>query len=87
MRTIQLEQRVSPAEPVFEDRGSLDERVLLEALRAFRNGDFRVRLPEGDAGIWGTIAATFNDILELNQRTAQELRRIGHRPVFVMDVL
>ena len=51
--------------------------ALLGALRALRNGDLRVRLPEGEAGIAGAVAEAFNDIVELNQRTAQELRRIS----------
>ena len=51
--------------------------ALLGALRTLRNGDFRVRLPEGEAGMAGAVAEAFNDIAELNQRSAQELRRIS----------
>jgi HAMP domain-containing protein len=56
---------------------TLDQRQLLAALRAVRKGDFRARLPLGLTGIAGEIAETFNDIVELNARTARELRRIS----------
>jgi HAMP domain-containing protein/signal transduction histidine kinase len=46
-------------------------------LRAVRRGDFKVRLPAGQTGIAGEIAEAFNDIVELNQETARELRRIS----------
>jgi PAS domain S-box-containing protein len=60
-----------------EQPDGLDGSALLAALRSLRNGDFRVRLPEGKAGIEGAVAEAFNDIVELNQRTAQELRRVS----------
>ena len=80
MRTISFEQRDPQTQAIVEQRppaDDLDEQGLLAALRALRNGDFRTRLPEGQAGMAGAIAETFNDIVELNQRTAQELRRIS----------
>ena len=61
---------------VRESRDELDVR-LLEALRRVRRGDFRVRLPAGEGGLAGEIADAFNDVVELNQRTAQELQRIS----------
>ncbi|HEY3072899.1 MAG TPA: HAMP domain-containing protein [Candidatus Limnocylindrales bacterium] len=54
----------------------LDHQALLRALRAVRRGDFSVRLPEGAPGVGGQIAATFNEIVDLNQTTAAELKRI-----------
>jgi HAMP domain-containing protein len=77
VRTIRLEPRVIPADSSVEDGGDLDASALLAALRALRSGDFRVRLPDGQGGTAGAIAETFNDIVELNQRTAQELRRVS----------
>ena len=77
MRTIRLEPRLMPTDPAIEDPNDLDQAALLRALRALRNGDFRVRLPEGKDGVAREIAETFNDIVELNQRTTQELRRIS----------
>ena len=52
------------------------DRQLLEALFAFRNGDFTVRLPADIAGIDGKIADTFNDILAVAQRRAAETARV-----------
>jgi PAS domain S-box-containing protein len=49
---------------------------LLAALRAVRRGDFDVRLPVGRDGVSSDVAAAFNDIVEANQRTVRELRRI-----------
>ncbi len=42
----------------------LDSRQLLAALRAFKRGDFSVRLPDELTGIDGQIAETFNDIVQ-----------------------
>jgi len=77
VRAIRVEQRTIPTELTVHQPDELDGSALLGALRALRNGDFRVRLPEGEAGIAGAVAETFNDIVELNQRTAEELRRIS----------
>src|SRR5687767_8617250 len=56
---------------------AVDQRQLLAALRAVRKGDFSVRLPLDQDGIAGEIADAFNDVVELNQRTAKELQRIS----------
>ena len=77
MRTIRSLPRVTKDETAAEQPDGLDGAALLSALRALRNGDLRVRLPEGEAGLAGAVAEAFNDIVELNQRTAQELRRIS----------
>jgi len=61
----------------FERLATLDEEALLHALRAVRRGDFGVRLAGGQPGMPGEIAEAFNDIVDLNQRLAVELRRIG----------
>jgi len=76
VRTIQLKHRSPPTAEAGEDPEGLDGSALLAALRTMRNGDFRVRMPEGKAGIQGAVAEAFNDIAELNQRMAQELRRV-----------
>ncbi|HLZ77367.1 HAMP domain-containing protein [Phenylobacterium sp.] len=49
---------------------------LLAALRAFRRGDFSVRLPRG-RGIAAEIAEAFNDVVELNDRMTKEFERLG----------
>jgi HAMP domain-containing protein/signal transduction histidine kinase/CheY-like chemotaxis protein len=56
---------------------SLDRRQLVSALRAFRRGDFSVRLPEDGPGIDGEIAELFNEIVGLNDQMTQEFRRLS----------
>src|SRR5215213_8771959 len=55
----------------------LDPKLLLKTLRAFRKGDFSVRLPSDLTGIDGEIAEAFNDIADLNHGLAQELERVA----------
>ncbi|HEU0289764.1 MAG TPA: HAMP domain-containing protein, partial [Burkholderiales bacterium] len=54
----------------------LDRVELLKALRAFRKGDFSVRMPMGLIGIDGEIAEAFNDAVEMNESIAEEFARI-----------
>ena len=56
---------------------TIDTQKLLSALRAFRKGDFSVRLPAGFSGLDGEIAEAFNDVVELNERMTKELERLG----------
>jgi HAMP domain-containing protein/CheY-like chemotaxis protein/signal transduction histidine kinase len=56
---------------------SLDQRKLLRALQAVRDGDFSVRLASDQTGLAGKVADTFNEILASNQRLARELERAG----------
>ena len=51
--------------------------ALLAALSALKKGDFSVRLPVEWTGVAGKIADTFNDVVELNERMAQELERLS----------
>ncbi|MPR05724.1 HAMP domain-containing protein [Microvirga tunisiensis] len=55
----------------------LDSKLLLKTLRAFKKGDFSVRLPSDLTGIDGEIAEAFNDIADLNHGLAQELERVA----------
>jgi len=55
----------------------IDTGELLAALRAFRRGDFSVRLPRGYRGTSGEIAEAFNDVVELNDRMTREFERLG----------
>ncbi|MEA1831570.1 HAMP domain-containing protein [Methylobacterium durans] len=55
----------------------LEPKLLLKSLRAFRRGDFSVRLPLDLTGIDGEIAEAFNDIAELNEGLARELDRVA----------
>ncbi|HEX6978431.1 MAG TPA: HAMP domain-containing protein, partial [Alphaproteobacteria bacterium] len=55
----------------------LEPRQLLKALRAFRRGDFSVRLPTDLVGMDGDIADAFNEVVELNQQMAREFQRLS----------
>nr|MBA3847151.1 hypothetical protein [Planctomycetota bacterium] len=55
----------------------LDRKTLLSALTAFKKGDFSARLPAELEGIDGKIADTFNEVIEINQRMAEELGRLA----------
>ena len=63
--------------PATEATHELDRRQILSALRAFRRGDFSVRLPEDLDGIDGDIAQTFNEIVDLNGQLTSEFERLG----------
>src|SRR6201982_2272484 len=56
---------------------SLNAKLLLKTLVAFKKGDFSARLP----GEWtvkaGKIADTLNEIIELSDKTAKELERVS----------
>src|SRR5919109_5091873 len=55
----------------------LDRGELLKALRAFKRGDFSVRMPLNLTGIDGEIAQTFNDVVELEEAKAAEIARVA----------
>ena len=55
----------------------LDRRQILSALRAFRRGDFSVRLPEDFVGLDAEIANAFNEIVDLNGQLTSEFERLG----------
>ncbi|HEV7300675.1 MAG TPA: HAMP domain-containing protein [Tepidisphaeraceae bacterium] len=66
--------------PVASDgrrRKELDQGQLLTALRAFKKGDFSVRLPVDLEGLDGKIADAFNDVIEMNERMSDELGRMS----------
>ncbi|MFN2499586.1 MAG: HAMP domain-containing protein [Pyrinomonadaceae bacterium] len=56
---------------------SLNTKLLLKTLVAFKKGDFSVRLPGEWTGEAGKIADTLNDIIELNDKTAREVERVS----------
>jgi len=60
-----------------QETPALDSRQLLAALRAFRRGDFSVRLPDDLDGVDGDIAEAFNSVVELNDRMTKEFERLG----------
>ena len=52
-------------------------RQLLSALKAFRRGDFSVRLPHDLPGVEGELSDVFNEVVELNDRMTREFERLG----------
>ncbi|MEG5172718.1 HAMP domain-containing protein [Microcoleus sp. B3-D7] len=52
-------------------------KQLLRTLVAVKKGDFSVRMPIDQTGLAGKIADELNDIIDLNERMAAELERIG----------
>ena len=55
---------------------SLNAKLLLKTLVAFKKGDFSARLPGEWTGEAGKIADTLNEIIELSDR-ARELERVS----------
>jgi HAMP domain-containing protein/signal transduction histidine kinase/DNA-binding response OmpR family regulator len=55
----------------------MDTSLLLNALIAFKEGDFSVRLPVDRTGIAGKVHDTLNEIFRLNARAASEFARIS----------
>ncbi len=55
----------------------LDRRHILNALRAFRRGDFSIRLDGDFDGLDFEIAQSFNEIVELNEALTDEFARLG----------
>jgi HAMP domain-containing protein/CheY-like chemotaxis protein len=52
-------------------------RELLQALRAAKDGDFSIRLPERRSSLVGQIGAAFNDLMEVNGKATKELSRVA----------
>src|SRR5688500_13518986 len=88
---VKTSRRISPAPAKLQARdhadgngqievngdGVIEAQRLLEAMLAFRDGDFSVRLPAGWTGLYGKIADAFNDVLTMNDRRAAETARVS----------
>jgi HAMP domain-containing protein/signal transduction histidine kinase/CheY-like chemotaxis protein len=57
--------------------GEINKTQLLEALIAFKKGNFAARLPVDLEGVDGKIADVFNEVMELSERMASELQRLS----------
>jgi HAMP domain-containing protein/CheY-like chemotaxis protein len=64
-----------PTQTLTKD--SLNTKLLLKALVAFKKGNFSVRLPGEWTGEAGKIADTLNDIIDLSDKTAKEMERVS----------
>jgi HAMP domain-containing protein/CheY-like chemotaxis protein len=58
--------------------GGLDHRHILAALRAFKRGDFSVRMREDLGGIDGQISDTFNELVELVKTIRDEASDVSN---------
>ncbi len=56
---------------------NFDMKQLLTALTALKRGDFSARLPLDWGGTAGKIADAFNDVIDRNEKMANELERIS----------
>jgi len=79
VKSTNARSAVKAKRPAAETKTEIpvETRELLAALRAFRRGDFSVRLPKGLTGVGGEIAEAFNDVVELNDRMTKEFERLG----------
>ncbi|HWC46148.1 MAG TPA: HAMP domain-containing protein, partial [Casimicrobiaceae bacterium] len=58
-------------------RSSDEVTTILHALTALKRGDASVRLPAEWHGVLGRVADAFNDVVERNERMANELSRLS----------
>src|SRR5881409_198511 len=61
----------------FNGENQIDLKQFLNALIAFKRGNFSVRLPADWTGLAGKVADTFNEVIAINERMSRELERIG----------
>ena len=54
-----------------------DLNALFQSLQAMKAGDLSVRMSSDQAGIFGKIADTFNEIVAANEQMARQLERVG----------
>ncbi|MDD5094466.1 MAG: HAMP domain-containing protein, partial [Dehalococcoidia bacterium] len=52
-------------------------KLVLDTLKAMKDGDFSVRLPIATNGVMAEIAEAFNDVVSLNERITKEIIRVG----------
>jgi HAMP domain-containing protein/CheY-like chemotaxis protein/signal transduction histidine kinase len=62
--------------PILSNDNSLDMRVLLAVLTAYRNGDFSVRMPADWTGLPGKVADMLNEVIDMSSTTVAEFERV-----------
>src|SRR5438552_8201448 len=77
MKKVPIVAAARPRNRAPSNSTDFDTGQLLSALMAFKRGDFSARLPENWIGVSGKIADIFNAVIEMNERMARELERIG----------
>jgi hypothetical protein len=60
-----------------QQSSTAEMRQILEALKAYKSGDFTVRLPTGKPGVAGEIAETFNALAAQSTDFAAEVTRVA----------
>ena len=80
-KRAQAKAKAPPAPPQLPDNAfnTQELRSLLTALSGLKQGDSSVRLPVEWTGMQGKIAETFNEVVELNARMAEELARLRQK--------
>src|ERR1700758_913677 len=63
--------------PVDFTENTLADSALLKTLTKVKNGDFSLRLPEGQSGTQGAIYEVLNEIIDLNERMVFEFEKVG----------
>ncbi|HEY9699499.1 MAG TPA: HAMP domain-containing protein [Trichocoleus sp.] len=66
-----------PTTQSTNDAQELDLKQLLKVLAEVKKGNFSARMPIDQTGIAGKISDALNDIIDLNERMAQELEHIS----------
>jgi hydroxymethylglutaryl-CoA reductase len=69
----------------LKSTAALDRGELLKALRAFKQGDYSVRMPSGLGGIDGEIARAFNDVAAASAALAAEEARRSEYEARLVD--
>jgi len=77
IKDFSAEQVITALQEWKDKTEVIDHSAVLKALRAYRNGNFGVRLPETQVGIAGEIARAFNEAVELNQVMLKEFERVS----------
>ncbi len=69
---------LAPNTAITPPADGLFARQLLNAMLAFRDGDFSVRMSADATGVDGKIADAFNEIASVSERRAREAARVSH---------
>jgi HAMP domain-containing protein/CheY-like chemotaxis protein len=77
MNTFDAPKKSGNGKAAKTDGTGLDHRHILSALRAFKRGDFSIRMREDLAGVDGQIAETFNELVDLVKTIRDEASEVS----------
>src|ERR1051326_1583600 len=63
-------ENVVESEKIYQQR-----KMLFETLTLVKNGDFTVRMPLDETGLFGKICDTLNEVIDMNQRMTEEFTK------------